>query len=724
MSGMATEGEILKFVRSRKYSPMTAEELAGRLDVPPSQREEFRRLVREIEFAGELVEVKKRRLADPERVDLVVGTLLCNPRGFGFLRPARERDGADRYVSGENMSSAMHGDLVVARMPPSLRPRPGPAGRKRERFRGRGQGAFEPEIKVVSVLRRARTEIVGTLRREGHVRVVIPDDPRLFRDVVVAQGDEGGAREDDKVAVRITVWPTRHISPAGEIIAVFGPRGQLDAERLSVVREFNLRLDFPPEVARAAEALPQQVEPPDLAVRQDLTGETIFTIDPPDARDFDDAVSLRRIAGGGWELGVHIADVSHYVPADGAIDLEARARGTSVYLPGQVLPMLPEKLSNGLCSLRPQEIRLTKTVRMKFAADGSLRGAEIFPSFIRSVRRFNYGEVQAVLDGGRLPEEEEPLAALLRTMNELAELLRQDRRARGMLEMDIPEAHILTDEKGSTTGVELRRADASHRLIEQFMLAANEAVANHLLRHKLPYIARAHDEPEEKAIAEFRDMARTLGHALPSPGTRQQIQRFLARAAGKPEAAVLNYLLLRSMKIATYVAEDKPHYAIAAPHYLHFTSPIRRYPDLLAHRILQESWSGRLREPERRAWWTQNLPAWAGRSTETERTADEAERAITTRRLLEFVAQRKEPMKALITAAENYGLRVQVCDYLLGGVVRMSSLSDGFYRVNRERGSLVGPGRREYKVGQTISVRVLRYDPFKHQIEFEVQSEK
>ena len=415
-------------------------------------------------------------------MDLVVGTLLCNPRGFGFLRPVRERDGEDRYVSGENMSSAMHGDLVVARMPPSLRPRPGQAGRKRERFHGRGRGASEPEIKVVSVLRRARTEIVGTLRQEGHVRVVIPDDPRLFRDVVVAQGDEGGAREDDKVAVRITVWPTRHISPAGEIIAVFGPRGQLEAERLSVVREFNLRMDFPPEVARAAEALPQHVEPSDLAGRQDLTGETIFTIDPPDARDFDDAVSLRRIADGGWELGVHIADVSHYVPPDGAIDLEARARGTSVYLPGQVLPMLPEKLSNGLCSLRPHEIRLTKTVRMKFSADGHLRGAEIFPSFIRSVRRFNYDEVQAVLDGGRLPEGEEPLAALLRTMNELAELLRQERRERGMLEMDIPEAHILTDEQGRTIGVELRRGNASHRLIEQFMLAANEAVANYLLQ--------------------------------------------------------------------------------------------------------------------------------------------------------------------------------------------------------------------------------------------------
>jgi ribonuclease R len=293
-----------------------------------------------------------------------------------------------------------------------------------------------------------------------------------------------------------------------------------------------------------------------------------------------------------------------------------------------------------------------------------------------------------------------------------------------MLELDIPEAHVLTDEQGRTVGVELRRGDAAHRLIEQFMLSANEAVANHLLKHNLPYLARAHDEPEEKAIEEFRDVARALGHTLPPPGTRQQIQKFLARTAGKPEAPVLNYLLLRSMKIATYVAEDKPHYAIAAPHYLHFTSPIRRYPDLLAHRILQESWSGRLRDAQRREWWMQHLPAWAGRATDTERIASDAERAITTRRLLEFVSQRKEPMEALITGAENFGLRVQVCDYLLNGVVRMSTFSDGYYRVNRERGSLTGPGRREYKVGQTIRVRVLRYDPFKHQIEFEVDNDK
>ena len=707
---MIDEAHVLKFVRGRRYSPMTGAEVAEALHIPPQEREAFFRLISQLELAGEIVEVKNRRLADPDRVDLVVGTLLCNARGFGFIRPVREKDGEDIYVSGENMSSALHGDLVVARVPGARRRGPRRGGRRRD------EG---PEVKIVSALKRARTEIVGTLRQEGHVNFVIPDDSRLFRDVLVAPQDLAGARHNDKVAVRVTVWPSRHIVPAGEVVAVFGPRGELEAEMLSVVREYNLRRKFPPEVLAAANQLPERVQEADLAGRKDLTAEEIFTVDPSDARDFDDAVSLPPMRDGGWELGVHIADVSHYVRPESLIDQEARTRGTSVYLPGQVLPMIPERLSNGLCSLNPRDVRLTKTVRMRFDAEGRLQGADVFQSFIRSARRFNYQEVQDVIEGGKLPPAEAHLARTIRRMNELAELLRERRREAGMLEMDIPEAHVLTDEKGRTTGVELRRGDASHRLIEQFMLAANEAVANYLLRRRLPYIARAHEEPDAKAISEFSETARALGHPLPSPGTREQIQRFLARLQGKPEAPVLNYLLLRSMKMAQYVAADEPHYAIAAHHYLHFTSPIRRYPDLLAHRILDEHWAGWLRDPARAAHWKENLPAWAAHSTETERNAESAERSITTRRLLDFVAQRKEPMDALITAVENYGLRVQIRDLHLDGVVRMSTLADGYYRVNRERGSLVGPGRKEYRIGQTLPVRVLRYNEFKHQIEFE-----
>lgn len=304
-------------------------------------------------------------------------------------------------------------------------------------------------------------------------------------------------------------------------------------------------------------------------------------------------------------------------------------------------------------------------------------------------------------------------------MHKAAQTMRMARRRRGMLEMDIPESHIVTDAAGRTIGVELRRSDASHQLIEQFMLAANECVAEYLLRHRLPYICRAHDEPEPDSLTEFRQTAKVLGHNLPAPGTRAQIQKFLEKLVDKPDAYLLNYLLLRSMKMAEYSAEPKPHYAIAADHYLHFTSPIRRYPDLLAHRVLQEHWSGRMKEQGRVDYWRAGMPVWAAHSTETERNAEQAERAITARRLLDFVAGRDAPMEAIITSVESYGLRLHLRDYLLDGVVRFSALANAFYRVNRERGTLSAHGHREYRVGQTIKVRVLHYNELKHQIEFQ-----
>jgi len=712
-----TEAQILRFIRGRRYRPMTAREMADALGVSGPARDQFNETIKRLQLDGEIVEVKKRRLADPARVDLVVGALGCNPAGFGFVRPVRESDGEDIHISAENMGAALHGDLVVVRAPASAR----------KPYVRRGKPSREQRAnrsKIVSVLKRARTEIVGTFRKDRNVRYVVPDDPRIFRDVVIAAEDADAARHNDKVRVRITVWPSRHINPAGEVLEVFGPRGQLKVELESVICEFGLRSEFPPAVLRASNRLPKDVRRSDLKGRVDLTGSEIFTIDPEDARDFDDAVCLRHMSDGGWDLGVHIADVSHYVKADGLIDREARARGTSVYLPGQVIPMLPETLANGLCSLQPNETRLAKTVRLRYDAEGRLLRAKIFASFIKSVRRFNYKEVLAVIQGGRLARSEEPIRRTLLRMHELAELLRERRREAGMLELDMPEAHILTDKHGRTAGVELRRNDAAHRLIEQFMLAANEAVANHLIRRKLPYLCRAHDEPDPEEIREFREVARTLGYRLPTPGTRAQIQQFLARIKGTPHASVLHYLLLRSMKMAVYAAEDLPHYAIAAQHYLHFTSPIRRYPDLLAHRILDEAANGRLREPGRRAYWKENLPVWVADATAGEKNAEAAERTLMRRRLLDFVASRKRPMNALITRAENYGLRVQLSDYLLDGVIRMSALSDGFYRLDRRRGALVSGRQKEYRVGQTLQVRVRRYDDLKRQIEFEPVRDK
>lgn len=712
---MVTQAQVLKLVRGRHYGPITVEEMATKLDVSREEQKTFRELIDELKLAGEIVEVKNKQLADPEKVDLVVGTLLCNPRGFGFIRPMRERDGEDLHVSGENMSSALHGDVVVARVPPSLR---GLTKEDRIRMkRGRGQ-ARQQEVKIVEVLKRARTEIVGTLRVVESAHFVIPDDPRLFRDLFVPAESIGKAKHDDKVAAEVTVWPSRHMNPVGVITQIFGPRGEMDAERLSVAHAFGLNLEFPQGVQRAAKRITDVVRPEDMHGRQDLTEEFIFTVDPADARDFDDAVSIKRLPDGGWNLGVHIADVSHYVQPDAEIDAEARRRSTSVYLPGQVIPMLPESLSNGLCSLRQNEVRLTKTASMDFDAEGNFRKAEIFNSYIRSVRRFTYEEVQGVIDGGDLGPNGETLVWTILRMHELATLLRARRRDAGMLELEIPEPHILTDNKGRTVGVELRKGDPSHRLIEMFMLAANEAVANYLLQHNLPYIGRVHDEPEVESIQEFRETARALGHSFPSPGTRAQLQSFLDRMAGTPEAPLLSYLLLRSFKIAKYEADDRQHYALAIPHYLHFTSPIRRYPDLLVHRILDEHWSGKLKTPNRREYWKQGLPTWAQQASDAERNADEAERMINDRRLMDFVATRKEPMSSLITGVGNFGLRVQLREFMMDGVIRMSALGDAYFRLDRKRAALTGPRGLEYKIGQTIAVRVAGYDEFKHQIEF------
>jgi len=700
--------KVVRFVAGRRYRPMTADEMAKALKVAKKARKSFSELVEELKLAGELVEVKNNRLADPARVDLMVGTLSCNPRGFGFIRPVREADGDDVYVSGENMSSAFHGDLVVARVPPSYR--------KAER-QGRRLGS-KSDVKVVSILKRARSEIVGTFRKDRHVRYVVPDNPRLFRDVVVAAEDTNDARHNDKVAVRITVWPTRHMPPEGEVAEVFGKRGRLKAEMESVVREYNLRKDFPPAVVKRAKNIPLEPRAADLKHRADLTDETILTIDPVDARDFDDAVSLEHLPGGGWSLGVHIADVAHFVRPKDPIDREALARGTSVYLPGQVIPMLPEELSNRACSLRPDEVHLTRTARMRFDAEGRIRSVKIFRSFIRSCRRFTYEEVQEIIEGGKTPDVAPAMREKILQMHAFAQLLHKRRLEQGMLELTIPEVHILTNDAGETTGVIQQRSDESHQLIEHCMLAANEAVANYLIRRNMPYICRAHDEPPPDALNEFRETVRSLGYNFPKPGTRKQIQQFLKKTAKKPDAPLLHYLLLRSMMQAEYSAQDRPHYAIGAAHYLHFTSPIRRYPDLLVHRLLDEEESGKLRNENRRQWWLDRLPGWAAHSTATERNAQTADRALTERRMMEFVAGMREPMDALIVSVESYGMRVQLSDSLMQGVVRMSALSDGFYRLDRDSASLVANSGKRYRVGQRIKVRVTAYDELKHQVQF------
>jgi ribonuclease R len=653
-----------------------------------------------MELAGDLVEVKFGCLTTPDKVGLAVGVLHCNPRGFGFVVPVRPEDGGeDIYVAGEDQAAAMHGDIVVVSLS---------AARRRS-----GQG---PSGKVVRVLRHARRELLGTYRENRTVAYVEPDDRRFYHDVYIAREDAGGARPGDKVRVRITAWPNRHLNPEGVVEEVLGAQGDPRVETLAVIRGFGLREDFPQDALAEAEALPPRPGPADLDGRLDLREELTFTIDPDDAQDHDDAISIRRVSGG-WDLGVHIADVAHYVKAWGALDREARERGTSVYLPGRTLPMLPPRLSNDLCSLREDRVRLTRSALMRFNSQGEMVRRHVVRSVIRSRRSLTYAQVQEVIEGrGCLPED---LTAAILQARELAGLLRERRRHRGMLMLDIPEVRVIMGGDGGPDRALVEHPDEAHGLIEHFMLSANEVVAQTLVEEGLPYVGRVHDEPSPEQLRQLREALEALGYSLGQPGTPRQIQQVIQRTAGREEARAVSICILRAMCRAEYAPDMRGHYGIAARYYTHFTSPIRRYPDLLAHRILTEHESGALEAEGARQAWSERLPLWLRAASEAERRADEAESELTRRFLMDLLLREPDRrLEAVVTDVNDRGALIEITSLAFDGRIRFRHLANDFYRVDERRKRLVGRRGGQIRVGQRLFVRVAEYDPDSNEIYF------
>ncbi|HRU06800.1 MAG TPA: VacB/RNase II family 3'-5' exoribonuclease, partial [Candidatus Brocadiia bacterium] len=586
-------------------------------------------------------------------------------------------------------AEAMHGDLVAISVTK-------PLGR---RASGRG-----PAGRVVRVVEHARREVVGTFHRDGHLAYVEPTDSRLYRDIYIPSGAAKHAQPGDRVVAAITAWPRRGLNPEGVIQRVLGDSSDPRVQVMAVIEEYGLPEDFAKEALAQADALPPRVSAADMEDRLDLRHVLTFTIDPEDAKDHDDAVSI-RVLPGGWELGVHIADVAHYVPPDTPVDLEARRRGVTAYLPGRVLPMLPEALSANLCSLREDRTRLTRSVIMRFDAQGHRQDSVIARSVIHSRRSLNYKQVMAYFDGKtRLDAEVEPA---LDAMRQLAALLRRNRRERGMLELDLPEAKLLLDHDGAAKTVELVRQDESHKLIEQFMLSANEAVAEFLVDHSLPCVGRCHDEPPPENLIELREDLRGLGYSLPCPGTRKQIQQVVDKAAGREEACVVNTLVLRAMCRADYRPSIRGHYAIATRRYTHFTSPIRRYPDLLVHRILTEYETGRLAQPGRLEYWNENLDAWTRDATTFERRAEEAERALTRRLTVALMARDPaQTFDAIVTRVDDRGAYVAITGMDLEGRLGFKYMRDDFYRVDRRGGRLVSSAGGQIRAGRHVTVRL------------------
>jgi ribonuclease R len=724
-NGPRIREQILALLSRKDYRPLNRVEIARKIGVSGRARLAVRGTLRDLEQVGEIARIRKDRYVLPAEADLVSGKLSIHPAGYGFL--ISEKAGQpDVFIAAENVGTAMHGDRVVARISPET-----PAGR----IKGRREG------RVIRILERAHDTIVGTLQRSRNFYYVVPDDPRFVhniyvRPVAAAQEDrrsETAATVGDKVVVRLDDWQSRHVNPEGEIIEVLGPASAPGVDVLSVIRKYHLPTEFPLDVLEQAERIPESVDAQQIARREDLRNKFIVTIDPDDARDFDDAIHVEKLANGGWQLGVHIADVAAYVEPGSALDREARRRGNSVYLPDRVIPMLPERLSNGVCSLKPEVDRLTHSVFIQFDKRGMAKSARFARTVIRSAQRLTYKEAYAMLTS----PPRDRLGERLHVTWELAALLRRKRFEHGALDLDFPEVKVWVDTHGKPVRLERVENDESHQLIEEFMLAANEAVARELKKRTIPTIYRVHENPDPEKLAEYRELTLSFGYKVGDLTHRAELQRLLAEIGGKPEEQALKVGLLKSLKRARYDPRPLGHYGLAKTNYLHFTSPIRRYADLVVHRALGRDGtalpSAAFRTTERRSrsdtpyhMGMAEIASIAERISTSERNAADAEIDATQMKKLEFFQRQLDGRKPQIFSAtvvdvRNYGLMVELPDALLTGLVHVSSLTDDFYLFEPARRQLVGRrSRKRFRVGDKLSVFVARVDVFKRQVDFAI----
>jgi ribonuclease R len=684
--------------------PVSVRDLVRSLSLDPSARRGLKSVLRGLIADGALVRIRGARVGLPDRMNLVVGRLSCSPAGHAFVIPEARREGQDDlFVAAANIREALHGDRVVARVE-----RRGPKG---------------PEGRIIRVLERADLTIVGRYEEDGRFGGhVVPFDPRVLHEVFVPAGEEGAASAGQMVTVEITRPPTATRNPVGRVLEVLGRLTDPGVDLKVVVAKYGLPDAFPKGVEEEAARVACPVSPAEAAGRTDFRGWLTVTIDPETARDHDDAVGIERREDGGSRLAVHIADVAHYVREGGPLDQEAYLRGTSVYFPDRVVPMLPHALSSDVCSLVEGRDRLTQSVLIDLDARGRVRKTAFHDGVIRSAARLSYQEAQAIVDGdagarGRFPHLVSPLLA----MDELAKLMRARRRERGSLDFDLPEPRLVLDEAGEMTGIVRHERLPSMRLIEEFMLAANEAVAEELDRAAVGALYRIHEQPDPERVEEFVDLVASLGYRMPGRLDEirpEQFQLVLRHIEGKPEEKLVSYLLLRTMKLARYHEENLGHFGLATSMYAHFTSPIRRYPDLVVHRALRALRQGK--DAKREAWLREKLPEMGRHLSERERRASEAERELVEWKKVRFMAGKVgEAFSGYVTGVQAFGLFVELEDIYVQGLVHVSSMRDDYYRFHEKAHLLRGENTKTtYRLGDRVEVQVARVNLDRRQIDF------
>ncbi|OLB63710.1 MAG: ribonuclease R [Acidobacteria bacterium 13_2_20CM_2_66_4] len=703
---MLSRDHVLALMRERVHHPAAIRELLQVLKIPREERATFRRHIKSLVGSGDLIQIRGHRFGLPEKMDLYVGRLQTHSAGYGFVAPERPLEsGGDIYISGPLMNEAMHGDRVIVRV-------------ERIKEGGRAEG------RIIRILERANQWIVGRYDRdENGMGYVVPFDRRVLMDIFIPPGQEGGADPGLMVSVELTRWPTSTRGAIGRVAEVLGHIDAPGVDTEIIIRKWGIPDAHSDESVAEAIRLGTTVADRDIRSRTDFRDAPTVTIDGEHARDFDDAITIDKLPSGNFWLGVHIADVSHYVQEGSALDREAYDRGTSVYFPERAVHMFPSELATGLCSLNPHVDRLVQSCLMEVDRRGQVVRYEFHDGVINSDERMTYTAVNGILTDGdpQLMKQYARLVPMFEMMRELFQILHDARRRRGSIDFDLNEAEVVIDEGGVIEAIIALERNVAHRLIEEFMLLANETVASYLESQEAPSLYRVHEEPDILKVEKFEEFVSGFGLSLAAPMNAlrpRHFQKLLERIHGKPEEKPIAFLMLRTMQKARYAPENLGHFGLAAPSYTHFTSPIRRYPDLVVHRALRAVRHGLLTD-EVKDEWTEELPEVARHTSEMERRADDAERELLQWKKVKFMADKVgDEFEGYVTGVAAFGLFIELIEHFVEGLVHVSTMADDYYRFIESAHMLAGENTRKvYRLGDKVKVQVIRVNMEQRQVD-------
>ncbi|MDU4939870.1 MAG: ribonuclease R [Clostridium sp.] len=702
---MGIKDTLLEFMREEAYRPMDIQELVSVFDINPDEYRAFKKTLKTMEKEGLIFRTKKDKFALPERLGLITGKLQAHAKGFGFLIPEVEGE-KDVFIPSSFINGAMNGDRILVQIT-----REDKNGKKRE-----GE--------VIQILERGNTKIIGVYEDSKNFGFVIAEDTRISQDIFISKKDRNGAKDGDVVVVEITKWPEKRRSPEGVVKEVLGQKGDKGLDILTIIKKYGLPEEFPPKVQAFAAGIDEEIPLKEYKRRKDLRDVRMVTIDGEDAKDLDDAVSIERLDNGRYRLGVHIADVSHYVREKNPLDKEALKRGTSVYLIDRVIPMLPKKLSNGICSLNPKVDRLTLSCIMVIDSTGKVLDHEIVESVIRTNERMTYTDVTKILKDNdpELSKRYDYLLDDFKAMEELCNILYKKRTKRGAIDFEFEESKIILNEFGKPIDIKPYEREIANRIIEEFMLVCNETVAEHMFWSHLPFVYRIHEDPDEEKLEKFREFIYNLGYIVKWNGEvkPRNLQEILEKVRGKKEETVVSTLLLRSMMRAKYSPECVGHFGLAAKYYCHFTSPIRRYPDLQIHRIIKEFINGKI-DDDRSKKLTALVDYAARQSSETENIATEAEREVDDLKKAEYMLDRiGEEFEGIVSSVTSFGMFVELPN-TIEGLIHITALDDDYYIYDENHLCLMGERTKKiYRLGDFVKVRCSKVDIPNREIYFDM----